>query len=49
LNPPYRIADVLSLKKIINDLVSKKDDPYRKFLEERLEWCRHLFQRLSKD
>jgi hypothetical protein len=45
----HKIAHVLSLKDIIDDLVSKEDQRYRRFLEERLEWCQHLFQGLAKD
>lgn len=44
----HKIVDVLSMKNIIDDLVFKEDQQYRKFLEERLWWCQHLFQRLEK-
>lgn len=45
----HGIADVLSLKEIIEGLVSNGDNQYRKFLEERREWCQYLLQGISKD
>jgi hypothetical protein len=45
----HKIADVLSLQDIIDELVSKEHQPYLNFLEERLRWCQHLFQGLAKN
>lgn len=44
----YKITHVLSLKNIIDDLVSNEDREYKKFLEDRLGWCRNLFEGLTK-
>jgi hypothetical protein len=45
----HKIAHVLSLKDIIDQLVSRKHQPYLELLRERLGWCEHLFHGLAKD
>lgn len=44
----YGIAQVLSLREIIEDLVAWKDKTYRSFLGDRLQWCEHLLRGLAR-
>jgi hypothetical protein len=43
----HHLTTVLSLRKIIDDLVTWEDERYQAFLEERLGWCQQLFYGLA--
>ena len=43
----HKIAHVFSLKDIIDQMVTRKHQPYLEFLKERCGWCEHLFQGLA--
>ena len=42
----YGFHTVLSLQDIINDLQAWKNEEYVKFLDQRQEWCKELFENL---
>jgi hypothetical protein len=42
----FGFTDVLSVEAIVNDLLRMENEPYRKFLVERLDWCEELFAAL---
>jgi hypothetical protein len=43
-----KLHDVLSLRKMVEDLTEWSDPRYRAFLDERGRWCRHLFAGLRR-
>ena len=43
----YHLTTVLSLREIIDDLVTWEDERYQVFLKERLGWCQRLFYGLA--
>ncbi len=44
----YHVITVLSLREIVEDLVTWKGEHYQAFLEERSRWCRELFGGLAR-
>ncbi len=44
----HKLSAVLSLREIVDDLLSWKDEQYQVFLTQRREWCLELFERFAK-